>query len=88
MKLSLGFTRLVPAALMFIFYGGCFGCLTMCIKRLDVSVAYAIWSGLGTAAIATIGICWFKEPLTALRLVGLILVLTGVAALQWSNPLH
>ena len=88
MKLSAGFTRVLPAVLMFVFYGGCFACLTLCIKRLDVSVAYAIWSGLGTAAIASIGILWFKEPLTALRLVGLILVLAGVAALQLSNPAH
>jgi len=88
MKLSNGFSRPLPSVLMFVFYIACFGCLTLCIKRLDVSVAYAIWSGLGTAAIATIGILWFKEPLTAIRLVGLILVLAGVAALQLSNPTH
>jgi small multidrug resistance pump len=88
MKLSQGFTRILPSAMMVLLYGGCFACLTLCIKHLDVSVAYAIWSGLGTAAIATIGILWFKEPLTALRIVGLILVLGGVAALQLSNPAH
>jgi small multidrug resistance pump len=49
---------------------------------------YAIWSGLGTGAIATIGVLQFKEPLTALRIGGLILVLTGVAALQLSNPAY
>ena len=71
-----------------VLYGRCFAFLTLCIKHLDASAAYAIWSGLGTDAIATIGVLWFKEPLTALRIVGLILVLAGVAALQLSNPAH
>jgi small multidrug resistance pump len=88
MKVSQGFTRILPSIMMVVLYGGCFAFLTLCIKHLDVSVAYAIWSGLGTGAIATIGVLWFKEPLTALRIVGLILVLAGVAALQLSNPAH
>jgi small multidrug resistance pump len=88
MKVSQGFTRILPSVMMVVLYGGCFAFLTLCIKHLDVSVAYAIWSGLGTGAIATIGVLWFKEPLTALRIIGLILVLAGVAALQLSNPAH
>jgi small multidrug resistance pump len=55
MKLSNGFTKLWPSVLMFLFYGGCFACLCVCVKRLDISLAYAIWSALGTACIATIG---------------------------------
>ena len=85
MKLSDGFTKLLPSILMFVFYGGCFACLCVCIKRLDISLAYAIWSALGTASIASIGFVWFKEPVSALRIIGLVLVIAGVVALQFSD---
>lgn len=85
MKLSDGFTKLWPSILMFLFYGGCFACLCVCVKRLDISLAYAIWSALGTACIATIGFVWFKEPVSTLRIAGLILVIAGVVALQFSE---
>src|SRR5262245_26173220 len=67
MKLSAGFSRLLPAILMGVFYAVCFGFLTLALKKVDVSVAYAIWSGVGTALIATIGILWFREPLTVVK---------------------
>jgi multidrug transporter EmrE-like cation transporter len=44
MKLSQGFTRPFPSFLIFIFYGLSFTLLTMVLKRMDVSIAYAIWS--------------------------------------------
>jgi len=44
------------------FYGICFGFLTLAIKKVDVSVAYASWSGVGTALIATVGVLYFREP--------------------------
>ena len=45
MKLSAGFSRLVPSLLIFIFYSASFAALTMALKKFDVSVVYAIWSG-------------------------------------------
>lgn len=68
MKLCQGFTRLVPSALIFVFYGLSFASLTVVLDEIEVSVAYAVWSGLGTALIATVGFVWFKEPLTAVKL--------------------
>lgn len=56
MKLSYGFTRRVPTILMFVFYGLGFVPLNLALRRIDISVAYAIWSGVGTAVITTIGI--------------------------------
>lgn len=85
MKLSQGFTKVLPSVLMFVFYGLCFSSLTFAIKRIEVSVAYAIWSGLGTALIATIGIIWFKEPVTAIKLLSLGLIIVGVIGLNASG---
>ncbi|MFY9553656.1 MAG: multidrug efflux SMR transporter [Blastocatellia bacterium] len=88
MKLSDGFTKVVPSILLFVFYTLSFGMLTLALKRLDVSVAYAVWSGVGTALIATIGVLWFKEPLTALKLISLALIIVGVVALNLAGGAH
>lgn len=47
-----------------------------------LGVAYAIWSGVGTALIAAVGILWFKEPATALKLASLTLIVAGVVGLN------
>jgi small multidrug resistance pump len=88
MKLSQGFTRLLPSVLIFVFYGLSFTLLTMVLKRIEVSIAYAIWSGVGTALIATVGILYFKESLTLLKLVSLALVIIGVIGLNLSGGVH
>jgi small multidrug resistance pump len=88
MKLSQGFTKLVPSILLFVFYSLSMGMLTLALKRIDVSVAYAVWSGVGTALIATIGVLWFKEPVTALKLISLGLIILGVVGLNLSGGAH
>ena len=88
MKLSEGFTRMVPSILLVIFYILSLGMLTLALKKIDVSVAYAIWSGVGTALIATIGVLWFKEPATAMKLISLCLIIIGVVGLNLSGGAH
>lgn len=82
MKLSDGFTKLGPVIAMFIFYGLGLSLLALALKKIDVSVAYAVWSGLGTAIIAVVGILWFKEPATAIKIFSLILIIMGVIGLN------
>ncbi len=88
MKLSHGFTRLLPSLLMFLFYVLSLSSLTMALKKIDISVAYAIWSGLGTALIAVVGIIWFKESVSAAKLVSLSLIIIGVAGLHLSGDIR
>ena len=57
----------------------------MSLKRIDVSIAYAIWAGLGTALIAVIGIFGFKEPVNALKMVSLLVIVAGVIGLNLSD---
>lgn len=82
MKLSEGFTRVGPSVMILVFYAISLVLLTLSLRSIDVSVAYAIWSGLGTALIAAIGILWFGEPGTALKLVSLALIVAGVVGLN------
>ena len=88
MKLSEGFTRMLPSVLLFVFYTLSFVMLTLALRKLDVGVAYAVWSGVGTALIATIGVLWFKEPATALKLISLGLIIIGVVGLNLSGAAH
>ncbi len=85
MKLSEGFTRLVPTVLLVVFYALSFSLMTLALKRIDVSIAYAIWSGVGTALIAGIGIIWFREPATVVKMVSLGLIIAGVVGLNLSG---
>jgi small multidrug resistance pump len=82
MKLSSGFTKAVPAIWMGLFYCICFFFLTLALKRIDVSVAYAVWSGIGVALIASIGVFCFGEPVTALKVIGMLAIIGGVVALN------
>lgn len=82
MKLSEGFTRTLPSVLIFVFYAGSFTLMTVAVKKIDVSVSYAIWSGVGTTAIALIGVYWFREALTTMQIASIVLIVTGVIGLR------
>ncbi len=82
MKLSDGFSRALPSALLFVFYGASFVAMTLAVKRIDMSITYAVWSGVGTALIALIGIFYFKEPVTALKVSSIGLIIIGVIGLN------
>jgi small multidrug resistance pump len=82
MKLSHGFTNLTPSIIMFASYALAFTCNTFATKTLDLSITYAVWSGVGTVATAAIGILYFKEPATAMKLVCITLIVVGVLGLH------
>ena len=85
MKLSEGFTKTIPSTLMWVFYGICFYFLTLTLKKVDVGIAYAIWSGGGTVLIATVGILYFREPVGVLKVAGIMAIIGGVIALNISE---
>lgn len=64
------------------FYAGSFTLMTVAVKKIDVSVSYAIWSGVGTTAIALIGVYWFRESLTTMQIASIVLIVTGVIGLR------
>lgn len=74
MKLSEGFTRWLPSVLLFIFYGISFTLFTFAAKYLHISVAYAIWAGIGTAIISLIGFFIFEEPVTIPKVVSILFI--------------
>lgn len=82
MKLSHGFTKPLPSILIFVFYLFSFIALTLSLKKLEISVAYAIWAGLGTLLIAIIGVVFFHETMTAIKMGSLSLIIIGVMGLK------
>lgn len=88
MKFAEGFSKLVPSVLMAVFYLASLAALTIALKKIELGIAYAIWAGVGTALIAAVGIFYFKEPATALKLISITLIITGVIGLNLSSSHH
>jgi small multidrug resistance pump len=88
MKLSEGFSNLVPSVLVIFFYALSIIALTFAVNRLDVSVAYAVWSGMGTALVAMIGLWFFQESVTSVKVVALGFIIVGVVMLHLTSESH
>lgn len=67
MKLSQGFTKLIPSIAVGVCFIISFSLFTIALKKIELGLAYAIWAGAGTALVAAIGILYFKEPVTTLK---------------------
>lgn len=87
LKLSNGFSKLVPVIFMFIFYITSLALLSLVLKKIEVGTAYAIWSGVGTATITLVGIVFFSESINILKIGGILLVIAGITVLNLAgNP--
>ena len=85
LKLSRGFAEPLPAAGAFLCYFLALAGLNLTLRHIDLSIAYAIWSGAGTALIAVVGIVCFREPATALKAASIGLIVAGVVGLQLAS---
>ncbi|MFN0115230.1 MAG: DMT family transporter [Paracoccaceae bacterium] len=84
LKYSDGFTRIVPSVLT---VGGVivsFWLLSIAMRSLPVGTAYAVWVGIGATGTAILAIVLFGEPLNAVRVAGIGLILAGIAALRFA----
>ncbi|MEU6557238.1 multidrug efflux SMR transporter [Streptomyces sp. NPDC046915] len=82
MKYSDGFSRLGPSLLTALGYLLSFALLAQTLKTVSIGTAYAIWSGVGTATIAVIGLMLFGEGLSATKVAGIVLIVGGVVVLN------
>src|SRR5438270_13450477 len=74
LKLSDGLIKRGPVLLMILLYGLSFFAFSRALKHMEVGTAYPIFSALGTALMASVGILWFNEPVTVVRVVSLLLI--------------
>ena len=82
LKLSNGFTRPLPSVVVVLGYAMSFYALSISLRTIPLGVVYAIWSGVGTAAIVVIGLFLFRETLDLVKVVGIGLIITGVVMLN------
>jgi len=88
LKFSKGMTVLVPSIMSYVLYALSLASLSFALRQIPVSVAYAIWAGFGTTAVALIGIFYFREPANTLRVMSMVLVALGVIGLNLSGARH
>ncbi len=88
LKLAKGLTNAKYSILMLIFYGLSLWMLSLALKRIDIAVAYAIWSGFGIAVITGIGIIFFKESFSIQKCIYIGFILFGVIGLNLIGVRH
>jgi small multidrug resistance pump len=82
LKLSDGFTKPLPSVVVVLGYAISFYALSISLRSFPLGVVYAIWSGIGTAAIVLIGFFLFREMLDAVKVAGIGLIIVGVVMLN------
>ncbi|MFZ0435713.1 MAG: multidrug efflux SMR transporter [Chthoniobacterales bacterium] len=82
LKASENFTRPIPSLLVVAGYGTAFFLLSITLKTLPIGVAYAIWSGVGTALVAVVGWLYYRQSLDLPAILGLTLIIAGTLILN------
>jgi quaternary ammonium compound-resistance protein SugE len=82
LKYTDGFTRPLPTALTVACMIASLALLGLALKTLPVGTAYAVWTGIGAAGTAILGVVLFAEPATAIRLASIGLIVAGVMGLK------
>ena len=83
LKLSEGFTKLVPSIVVVVGYIAAFGMLSQALTRgMTIGVAYGVWAAVGVALVAIVGAAFLGESMTWVQVGGIALVIAGVLALE------
>ena len=82
LKLSEGFTKLVPSIVVVVGYGLSFYLLSLSLKVLPIGIAYALWSGIGIVLTVIAGMILWREPLDWARGIGIFLILLGIVIIN------
>jgi quaternary ammonium compound-resistance protein SugE len=86
LKYTHGWTRLWPSVFTASLMVASFAFLSQALKTLPIGTAYAVWTGIGAVGTALIGIYFFGEPRTAIRLACIALILLGIVGLKSTSP--
>jgi small multidrug resistance pump len=71
--------------MIYIFYGLAFSVFPLSLKRLELSTAYAVWSGVGTIITAIIGFVWFHDTINWTKILALVAIVGGCVVLQFAD---
>lgn len=82
MKYAEGFTKLVPSIVMLVGMFFSVGFLGLAVKTIPLGTGYAIWTGVGAVGAVIYGMCFFGEPVTVLRIIFLVMIISGLVGLK------
>ena len=85
MKLSEGFTRLTPSVVTIVFMVLSVGLLSISMRTLPLGTAYTVWTGIGAIGAFVVGIIVFNEPMTAMRMIAAVLIVSGLILMKLST---
>ena len=88
LKLSNNFTKIWPSIGFLVFATGSFSLLAWSLKVLPIGSAYAVWTGIGAAGTAILGMLIFKDPVSVSRITAIVFIVTGVVLLNFSSATH
>jgi len=82
LKLSDGMTRFLSSLVLFVSFALSFWLFSLAVRTIQLGVAYAVWSGVATALITLIGVVYFRDSMTAVKVLGIALIVIGVIGLN------
>ena len=82
LKLSDGFTKVIPSILFFTFSALSFYMLMKAMRDINLGTAYAVWTGIGALGTAVVGMLFFKDPATMARIALLLVIIGAVIGLK------
>ena len=85
-KYADGFTRLWPSVGTVVAMSVSMVCLSLGVRAIPIGTAYAVWTGIGAAGAAIVGMILFNEPRDVARLLFIVLIVSGVVGLKLSTP--
>lgn len=85
MKQAEGFTKLVPSLVVVVAGAGGVALLTLALKTLPVSIGYPMWTGAGIIGTVVLGALMLGEPITPPKVIGAVLLISGIVTLYAAN---
>lgn len=85
MKVSDGFSKLVPSVLTIVFMIASFALLSYAMKTLPLGTAYTVWTGIGAIGSFAVGIFFLGELASAMRMLAAVLIISGLVLMKLSS---
>ena len=85
MKMSEGFTRLTPSVVTIVFMIFSVVLLSISMRTLPLGTAYTVWTGIGAMGSFILGIMVLNEPMTAMRMIAAVLIVSGLVLMKLSS---
>lgn len=83
LKASEGFSKLIPSVVVIVTYVIAFYCLSLSIKTIPLSIAYAIWAGVGIILTVLVSVFIFKQAIDIPAIIGIAFIITGVLIINY-----